>query len=132
MAHPLTGTKLALVIAGGELFAEYGMEGASTRAIAEKAGVNCAAINYHFGTKENLYAEALRYAVDRLMDVQSPVAVVSEPFPMPQEEELGMLIRRLVHGRFAAYLSSDKPRCPRRQVHCRSRRFCRQLGHQRT
>ena len=58
-----TGTKLVLIRAAGELFATHGFEGTSIRAIAEKAGTNIAAINYHFGTKENLYAEAILYVV---------------------------------------------------------------------
>jgi len=63
MSEEYTGTKLALIEAGGALFAEYGLEGASIRAIAERAGANVAAINYHFGGKENLYLEALRHCV---------------------------------------------------------------------
>ena len=63
MEVELAGTKLALINAAGELFADHGLEGTSVRAIAEKAGANVAAINYHFGSKENLYAEGLRYVV---------------------------------------------------------------------
>ncbi len=48
-------TKEALLFAAGELFAEHGVEGTSIRAIAEKCQANIAAVNYHFGTKENLY-----------------------------------------------------------------------------
>ncbi len=54
-------TKRRLVLAAGELFAEHGLEGASIRAIAEKASANVAAINYHFGSKENLYLAVLEY-----------------------------------------------------------------------
>lgn len=60
MAEGKPGTKEALLQSAGELFAEYGFNGASTRAIADKAGANMAAINYHFGGKEQLYLEALR------------------------------------------------------------------------
>jgi TetR/AcrR family transcriptional regulator, regulator of cefoperazone and chloramphenicol sensitivity len=54
-------TKQALLLAAGEMFAEYGFEGAKTRAIANKAGANIAAISYHFGGKEELYLETLRF-----------------------------------------------------------------------
>ena len=57
------GTKHDLVLAAGELIAEKGYDGTSIRAIAEKANANIAAINYHFGTKENLYAQVIHYAV---------------------------------------------------------------------
>ena len=38
-----------------DLFAAHGYEGASTRQIAEGAGVNLPAIQYYFGNKEGLY-----------------------------------------------------------------------------
>jgi AcrR family transcriptional regulator len=64
-------TKLAIILVAGELFAEYGLAGTSIRTIAEKAGVNSAAINYHFGSKENLYTETLRYAVMHMRKMES-------------------------------------------------------------
>jgi TetR/AcrR family transcriptional regulator, regulator of cefoperazone and chloramphenicol sensitivity len=38
-----------------EMFATHGYEGASTRLLAERAGVNLPAIQYYFGSKEGLY-----------------------------------------------------------------------------
>lgn len=38
-----------------DLFASHGYEGASTRLIAESAGVNLPAIQYYFGNKEGLF-----------------------------------------------------------------------------
>lgn len=61
MEYEATNTKLALLNAAGELFAEHGYEGVSTRMIADKAGVNLGGIHYHFGGKENLYLEVFRY-----------------------------------------------------------------------
>jgi AcrR family transcriptional regulator len=43
-----------------ELFAEKGYEGASVRDLAAAAGVNVAAVSYHFGSKDALYHECLR------------------------------------------------------------------------
>ena len=60
MAHDLT--KARLLEAAGEEFAEKGFELARVRAICERAGANLAAINYHFGDKEQLYVEVLREA----------------------------------------------------------------------
>ena len=59
MAHESHDTKEALLLAAGELFAERGYDGTSIRAIAEKAKANIAAINYHFGSKDALYASVL-------------------------------------------------------------------------
>jgi AcrR family transcriptional regulator len=42
-----------------ELFAERGFFGASVRDITEHAGVRLAAVNYHFGTKEELFRDVI-------------------------------------------------------------------------
>ena len=45
-----------------ELFARYGFDGASIRKISDQARVNVAAINYHFGSKHNLYWAAMSHS----------------------------------------------------------------------
>jgi AcrR family transcriptional regulator len=55
-------TKVRLLEAAGEEFAEKGFELARVRSICDRAGANLAAINYHFGDKEHLYVEVLREA----------------------------------------------------------------------
>lgn len=55
-------TRTALIHAAGELVAELGAGRVSTRAIAEKAGENLGTIHYHFGGKEELLKEMLRFA----------------------------------------------------------------------
>ena len=49
-----------LIDAAIKLFAEKGYEGTSVRDLATAAGVNVAAVSYHFGSKDALYTEALR------------------------------------------------------------------------
>ncbi|MBI2520815.1 MAG: TetR/AcrR family transcriptional regulator [Bdellovibrio sp.] len=49
-----------------DLFADRGFDGASVRAIAKKANVNLAAVNYHFSNKQNLYYEVLRHGIAQL------------------------------------------------------------------
>lgn len=44
------------------LFAEHGYHGVSTRAIAAAVGLNIATVNYHVGSKQNLYREVFRRA----------------------------------------------------------------------
>lgn len=55
----IDATKLKLLEAAGEEFAESGFEGAKIRSICSRAGVNNAAVNYHFGDKEQLYVQAV-------------------------------------------------------------------------
>jgi AcrR family transcriptional regulator len=44
---------------------EHGIAGATSRQITATAGVNLAAITYHFGSKDDLLAEALFAEIDR-------------------------------------------------------------------
>jgi AcrR family transcriptional regulator len=53
-------TKDRLVAAATALFAERGFHGTTVRDIAERAGANVAAGNYHYGSKKALYLEVLR------------------------------------------------------------------------
>ncbi|RKE36997.1 TetR family transcriptional regulator [Paraburkholderia sp. BL23I1N1] len=55
-------TRQRIIEAAIELFGEHGFEGASTRDIAARAGVNAPALQYYFENKEGVYracAEAL-------------------------------------------------------------------------
>ncbi len=61
-------TRQQLLGAAGEVFAEVGFRNATVREICRRAGANIAAINYHFGDKEKLYAEVLRYAHTRALE----------------------------------------------------------------
>jgi AcrR family transcriptional regulator len=59
-------TEQRILDAAEALFAEHGFAGTSLRTITARAGVNLAAVNYHFGSKEAL----LRATLDRII---SPV-----------------------------------------------------------
>lgn len=50
-------TKEKILAVANDLFAKNGFDGTSIREIAKEAGVNLAAISYHFGNKEHLYKE---------------------------------------------------------------------------
>ena len=60
-------TKDRILGAAEELFAQFGFAGTSLRQVTGRADVNIAAVNYHFGSKENLVNEVFR----RRMDVMS-------------------------------------------------------------
>lgn len=48
-------TRQEILRAAAEAFAACGFVGATTRAVAARAGVNVATLHYHFGSKEGLY-----------------------------------------------------------------------------
>ena len=57
-----------------EVFAAVGYEAASTRALAERAGVNLPAIPYYFGSKEGLYRAAIEHIVREIDQRMAPIA----------------------------------------------------------
>lgn len=73
-------TRETLLQVATQLFAEQGYAGTRVREIAERAGANVAAINYHFGGKEALYLEVLRcHAGARIERYPFPPAAAAEP-----------------------------------------------------
>ena len=59
-------TKDKLLDAAEALFMEHGFEATSLRLITAAAGVNLAAVNYHFGSKEELFQSVLTRRLDPL------------------------------------------------------------------
>ena len=55
-----SSTRQRLLEAAGPVFAEQGFDRAMGKEICKRAGVNNAAINYHFGGMENLYLAVLQ------------------------------------------------------------------------
>ena len=102
------GTKLDLVLAAGELFAVNGYDGTSVRAIAKQAKAHVASVNYHFGNKENLYTEALRYVLMKGGDVQ-PGKVPLDDARLQNREGVAEVILEVVRAHFAAYFLPDDP-----------------------
>jgi len=52
-------TKTRILDAGERLFVEHGFEATSLRSLTTSAGVNLAAVHYHFGSKEELFQAVL-------------------------------------------------------------------------
>ena len=59
-------TKDRILAAAEELFAQFGFAGTSLRQVTSQADVNIAAVNYHFGSKENLVNEVFRRRMDQM------------------------------------------------------------------
>ncbi|MGH7819306.1 MAG: TetR/AcrR family transcriptional regulator, partial [Candidatus Binatia bacterium] len=62
-------TKARILEAAEEVFATHGFEGASTREIAARAGVNISSLHYHWESKETLYFAVFQNIYDRLIDI---------------------------------------------------------------
>src|SRR5687767_14199166 len=61
-------TKDRILGAAEELFAQFGFSGTSLRQVTSRADVNIAAVNYHFGSKENLVNEVFRRRMDEMSE----------------------------------------------------------------
>ena len=57
-------TKQRILDTAESLFMEHGFEATSLRSITAAAGVNLAAVNYHFGSKEELFQSVLTRRLD--------------------------------------------------------------------
>ena len=93
-------TKDRILEAACELFGSKGFHAATVGEISRKAACNIAAINYHFGSKAQLYSETWRFAHRQAHDLY----VAIEPSPeLPAEERLRAYILFLL-----SLLSNDE------------------------
>jgi TetR/AcrR family transcriptional regulator, regulator of cefoperazone and chloramphenicol sensitivity len=83
-------TRRQLLEAAGEVFAEAGFRNATVREICRRAGANIAAVNYHFGDKETLYGEVLRYANGKALEKYPLLLGVAAD--APPEKRLGAFV----------------------------------------
>ena len=65
MEEEISATRIRILEAAAAIFAQHGFAATTIRQICSKAQVNLAAVNYHFGSKEGLYRETIRYARSR-------------------------------------------------------------------
>lgn len=72
------GTRREIIETAARLIAAEGVCSISTRRIAGEAGVNVAALNYHFGTKEELIEKVLDRMLDRLFDDWTSILEIDE------------------------------------------------------
>lgn len=100
-------TQIKIIEAAEVEFAEMGYDGASIREITQRAGVNIAAINYHFGSKEALFKEMVLYRIRPInrirIEILETALEQNEGTALPLEQVVGIIIRPL----FAHHISSD-------------------------
>ena len=84
-------TRDAIMEAAGKIFAEAGYPKATVRDICRQAGVNIAAINYHFGDKKGLYLTVLKHYQEIAFQIYPPDLGIKET--QRPEEKLQAFIR---------------------------------------
>jgi AcrR family transcriptional regulator len=72
-------TREQILAAAREVLAADGYTGTSTRAVAERAGVQLSLVHYHFGGKRGLLAAVLEYENERLVERQRELFAKREP-----------------------------------------------------
>ena len=77
-------TRQRLLAAAAEVFAERGYWEATHAEICEKARANTAAVNYHFGSKENLYVESWKYAFEKSVEAHPPEGGIAPEAPVEE------------------------------------------------
>jgi AcrR family transcriptional regulator len=87
-------TRQRLLAAAAEVFAEKGFWETTHAEICQKAQANTAAVNYHFGSKENLYVEAWKYSFARSVEDHPPDGGVAPDAP----------VRERLRGRVLAFM----------------------------
>lgn len=90
-------TRRKLIDSAGAVFAEHGFHKSTVREITDRAGVNVAAINYHFRDKAELYRAVLSECHCTAQSVGGPVNVGDGP---PEERlrfYIDQFLRRLLH-----------------------------------
>jgi len=88
-------TKDRILDAAESLFMEHGFEATSLRSITAAAEVNLAAVNYHFGSKEELFQAVLTRRLDPMnqerLDLLTALERDAAPMPVTCEQILSAM-----------------------------------------
>jgi AcrR family transcriptional regulator len=98
MSEPISDRLIAVA---GPAFARRGFEGVSIRDICRDAGTSVAAVNYHFGDKQSLYAACLETAQ---AECNHRTLAAVDPQAPPHER-----LRGFIAGMLAGQLAPEKP-----------------------
>ena len=96
---PADPTQERLLNEAERLFADKGYDGVSLREITAAAGTHLAAVNYHFGSKKNLYVEVFRQRwMDRARKIQQPLRELAQREHYTPEDVVRTLARAFLSG----------------------------------
>ena len=101
-------TRTLLIDAGLKLFSRLGFEAVSTRMLAREAGVNLAAIAYHFGGKQGLYEAVTETVVAEISQRALPVAMALRQDLAEVDgnrAKLAAVAERFVRAQIATFIS---------------------------
>lgn len=93
-APPGSDRRQQILEAALDLFAEQGLNGATSKDIAERAEVTHGLIYFYFKTKEELFKAAFEYALEQALDQLDVVAIARSDDP--PEEALTHLLTRML------------------------------------
>ena len=100
MTTEAQSTKEKILDTAERLFGQQGFPCTSLRQITDEAGVNLAAVNYHFGSKEDLYKgvliRRLRPVNEERMRLLTHVEQLAGEQPVPIRSILETFIRPLL------------------------------------
>ena len=107
-SSPKSATRGAIRAVAEELYAEHGIDGVTTRSLAERAGVNMAAVNYHFGNKDNLTLDVFRDVARRTVErrLETLARIDARAKAEGREPNLDEIVEAFVD----AYVNDDTPR----------------------
>lgn len=97
-------TRERVVSVAARLFASRGFKKVTVREICRTAGVNVAAVNYHFGDKLGLYRGILEKAVEAMRDTNEAARVAG--VGRPPDEKLRAFVRVYVQRTVASRQNS--------------------------
>lgn len=107
-----TYTRARILEAAERLFASKGHEKTSLREITAEAGVNLAAVNYHFGSKEGLIQAVHQQQLDSLNQERLAALELLETQAAGNPIEAGRLIDAFFRPLLQHVLRRNEARCP--------------------
>src|SRR5258706_6664868 len=101
---PQHETRTRILDAAEELFMQHGFEATSMRVLTAKAGVNLAAVNYHFGSKHALIEAVFPRRLDPMNAARIAALAELESGRRPAEAEA--IIRAVLTPRLGLLVAS--------------------------
>lgn len=96
-------TRESILLAASKEFAEHGYHATTMRKIAARAGINHAAINYHFSSKALLYKNVIRFLLDKDELDKQPVRDIED------EDEWRQAISDWIYRALSSMIAGSDP-----------------------